>query len=221
MHQEVISQYELVQKIKRILPEALTGEISHLKMIPFERRVNLNPAREVLDPVAGSVLILLYPENGFIGTILIKRTEDNGVHSGQISFPGGKRDSQDLSPVHTALREAEEEIGIDTGKIEIIGTLSPLYVSPSNFEITPVIGFTKNMGTLLLNPTEVAYTIALPLENIDSYRTHTDISVRGFTLRQVPCFNLGGHIIWGATAMILQELLDVMEKAGVKPPFGV
>ncbi len=221
MHKEVISQYELVQKIKRILPEALTGEISHLKMIPFERRVNLNPTREVLDPVAGSVLILLYPENEFFGTILIKRTEDNGVHSGQISFPGGKRDSHDLSPVHTALREAEEEIGIETGTIEIIGTLSPLYVSPSNFEITPVVGFTKNLGTPLLNPTEVAYTIALPLENIDSCRTQTDISVRGFTLRQVPCFNLNGHIIWGATAMILQELLDVMEKAGVKPPLGM
>ncbi|MGB4204356.1 MAG: CoA pyrophosphatase [Bacteroidales bacterium] len=210
------AQNELIEKLRLGLAAPLTGEISHFKMLPSERRGAIKPPETVQIPVAGSVLILLYPKNGFFSTVLIKRTEDNGVHSGQISFPGGKQDSDDISSISTALREAEEEIGVKPFNIEVIGTLSPLYVSPSNFEITPVVGFTNKLEKLAPNPAEVAYTIELPLKNINRLRTNVDILVRGTTLKQVPCFNLNGHIIWGATAMILQELLDVMENNGVR-----
>jgi len=79
-----------------------------------------------------------------------------------------------------------------------------------------VVGFTNKLEKLVPNPTEVDYTIELPLKNIDKLRTNIDLQVRGNTFKQVPCFNLNGNIIWGATAMILQELLDVMENKGIK-----
>lgn len=210
------AQNELIEKLRLSLAAPLTGEISHFKMLPSERREAIKPPETRQIPVAGSVLILLYPKNDFFATVLIKRTEDNGVHSGQISFPGGKQDSDDISSINTALREAEEEIGVKPFNIEVIGTLSPLYVSPSNFEITPVVGITNKLEKLVPNPAEVDYTIELPLKNIDKLRTNIDLQVRGKTFKQVPCFNLNGNIIWGATAMILQELLDVMENKGIK-----
>lgn len=162
-----------------------------------------------------SVLIALYPLGDGLGTLLIKRTPDNTPHSGQISFPGGRQDPGDLTPVHTALREAREEIGLDADRIQVLGSLSPLYVAPSNFTIHPVVGYIAQPGGLTPSPEEAEYIIELPLHNLEDYMAHVDIEVRGYTLKQVPCFSHSGHIIWGATAMILQELLDVMECVGI------
>ncbi|MBE0662000.1 MAG: CoA pyrophosphatase [Bacteroidales bacterium] len=196
--------------LKKRLENSLPGQDSHWKMLPIERR----PAMKYIDgnpvPRPSSILILLYPMGNYFGTILIRRTQDLSVHSGQISFPGGKQDPTDLSPVHTALREAEEEINLQSGRVEILGKLSPLYVSPSNFEITPVVGYIDDPGKLTANPTEVDEIIEIPLNDLVSFRTNVDISVREFLLKQVPCFNIHSNIVWGATAMILQELLDVL-----------
>lgn len=201
---------EMVLRVKERLGSALPGQESHFKMLPPERRTLMKPLPGSPAPVAGSVLIVLFPMDDYFGTLLIRRTEDNGVHSRQISFPGGKSDEQDAAPVHTALREAEEEIGLNTAKIEVIGMLSPLFISPSNFEITPVVAIGERPEQLNPNPAEVEYIIELPLKNLENLRETADISVRGYTLRQVPCFNFAGQIIWGATAMVLQELVDVL-----------
>lgn len=190
---------------------ALPGQESHFKMLPPERRTQMKPNPGTPPPVSGSVLIMLFPMEDHYGTLLIRRTEDNGVHSRQISFPGGKSDPHDTTPVDTALREGEEEIGLDSRKIEVLGTLSPLYISPSNFEITPVVALGERPENLEPNPAEVEYVIELPLKNLEQLRETIDISVRGYFLREVPCFNFAGQIIWGATAMVLQELLDVWE----------
>jgi len=189
----------------------LPGQTSHLKMLPAERRRSLRPVFGSLEPKQSSVLILLFPLDDFLGTILIKRTEDNSVHSGQISFPGGRRDESDTSHTHTALREAEEETGVRPEKIRIIGELSPLYVSPSNFMIHPVIGYTEERPDLLPNPTEVKYIIELQLKNLETFRIMTELEVRGYKLTEVPCYSVNGQIVWGATAMILQELLDIFK----------
>ncbi len=189
----------------------LPGQTSHFKMLPAERRRSLRPDIGSLEPKQSSVLILLFPLDDFLGTILIKRTEDDSVHSGQISFPGGRRDESDTSHIQTALREAEEEIGLRPQKIRIIGEISPLYVSPSNFMIYPVIGYTGERPELLPNPSEVEYIIELQLKNLETFRTEADIKVRGYKLTEVPCFSVNGHVVWGATAMILQELLDVFK----------
>jgi 8-oxo-dGTP pyrophosphatase MutT (NUDIX family) len=134
------------------------------------------------------------------------------VHSGQISFPGGKKDPEDHTPVHTALREAEEEIGILARSIVILGELSLLYVSPSNFEIHPVVGYVDQLQRLTPNPAEVEFIIELSLKNLHNMQTLADLRVRSFELKDVPCFRVNGHFVWGATAMILQELLDVLQE---------
>jgi 8-oxo-dGTP pyrophosphatase MutT (NUDIX family) len=201
---------EFILALKKRLQQGLPGQSAHFKMLPIERRPVMKHLQGSPAPMASAVLILLYPNDGFVGTILIKRTEDLSVHSGQISFPGGKMEPDDYSIVQTALREAEEEIGIPPDKVEIIGTLSPLYVSPSNFEISPVIGFIRKPERYKPNVTEVSAVIELPLKQIESHRTQVDLIVREYTLSQVPCFSVNGHIIWGATAMILQELMDVL-----------
>jgi len=204
--------HQTIGKLKTRLKQELPGHQSHLKMVPFERRETIRNLEKCSDPKASSVLILLYSSNGALETLLIKRSQDHSVHSGQISFPGGKRDDADISAVETALRETEEEIGLSRIMIEIVGTLSPLYVSPSNFEITPVIGFTTNLFEPAPNPAEVDEVIRLPIALLDGSRKTIDLQVRGFTLYQVPCFSINGHIIWGATAMILQEFLDVLRE---------
>jgi 8-oxo-dGTP pyrophosphatase MutT (NUDIX family) len=207
-----MKQKDYILKLKERLRIGLPGQASHLKMLPLERRNNLPGNSGNPLPRSSSVLILLYPLDDYFGTLLIKRTEDLSVHSGQISFPGGKKDPEDQTPVHTALREAEEEIGITADDIYILGELSLLYVSPSNFEIHPVIGFVDQLQRLTPNPAEVEFIIELSLKNLYNLQTLTDLRVRSFEFKDVPCFRVNGHIVWGATAMILQELLDVMSE---------
>ena len=119
----------------------LPGLLSQLKMAPVTRINELKmPSNN--DTRKSAVLILFYPKNNQTTIALIKRSVDNSVHSGQISFPGGKVEKDDLSLAHTALREANEEIGINLVTVKIIGKLSKLYIPPSNFDVYPIIGIT-------------------------------------------------------------------------------
>lgn len=205
-------QKDFSLKLKERLRITLPGQASHQKMLPLERRKNWPDTSGNPQPKSSSVLILLYPLEDYFGTLLIKRTKDLSVHSGQISFPGGKKEPEDQTPVHTALREAEEEIGIFASSIDILGELSLLYVSPSNFEIHPVVGYADQLQRLTPNPAEVEFIIELSLKNLYDLQTLTDLRVRTFEFKNVPCFRVNGHIVWGATAMIIQELLDVMSE---------
>src|SRR6188768_3645024 len=129
---------ELIEKLSRRLQTELPGSKAHepMRATPIG---NLVPKFEhKLPPKPGSVLILLYEDEGEIKFPLIKRPEYLGTHSGQISFPGGKADPGE-DPIETALREGEEEVGIDRSKVSVLGTLSNFFVIPSNFLVTPVI----------------------------------------------------------------------------------
>ncbi len=200
----------LIRNLKEKFQLPLPGIESHLKMVAVERMEYLAKARANLNSIQSSVLVTLYPLDNGLGTILIKRTTDSTPHSGQIGFPGGKKEDFDLTSADTALREAWEEIGLLSHHVKILGALSPLYVLPSNFTINPVVGFIEQPGTLVPNPGEVEYVIKLPLQQLREHIAFLDMEVRGYQLRKVPCFSMNGHIIWGATAMILQELLDVL-----------
>ena len=159
-----------------------------------------------------AVLILLYPgEEDAVTTLLIQRPTYNGVHSGQIAFPGGKFEPEDKDLIHTALRESYEEVGFIPEHINILGTLSQLYIPPSQLTLLPVMGYQDFKPQTVLDPLEVSRIIEVSLQEIISPSTFQQQKVNvGNWSEIVPCFNVRGNIIWGATAMILNELKTIL-----------
>ncbi|UCG26684.1 MAG: CoA pyrophosphatase [Bacteroidales bacterium] len=123
---------EILKRFEDRLHGELPGQDAHLKMAPSDRIRGIYPATPNNKTSQGAVLILLYAKEGSINTFLIKRPTYRGAHSDQISFPGGKSEKGDGSLINTAIREAEEEIGVVRGAIRIHGTLSPLFIPVSN-----------------------------------------------------------------------------------------
>ncbi|NNK90358.1 MAG: CoA pyrophosphatase [Saprospiraceae bacterium] len=161
------------------------------------------------------VLALFYPSNKHdLELIFIKRPTKNPMdkHGGQVSFPGGQIEQSDRHMIDTALRETEEEIGIPSNKIKVLGQLSPIYVYVSNFIVTPVVGFIDFKPEYKLQESEVDYVITSPLTHlIDPHNRKTkDLKVRSHLLKQVPYFDLQGEVLWGATAMMTSELLHII-----------
>jgi 8-oxo-dGTP pyrophosphatase MutT (NUDIX family) len=143
----------------------------------------------------------------------MQRHNYDGVHGGQISFPGGKKEDSDADVVHTALREAKEETGADISEISVIGTLTPLFIPVSNMIVTPVIGWTKERPDFVHQPEEVVFLIEAELKR---FLDPALIKIKPFEIRgemlDVRYFDYEGNVIWGATAMILNELLAILKK---------
>jgi 8-oxo-dGTP pyrophosphatase MutT (NUDIX family) len=141
----------------------------------------------------------------------MKRREDKGAHSGQVSFPGGSFDSTDADYKATALREAQEEVGILSAEVDIFGALTSLYIPVSNFNVYPYVGYTASRPFYNLSHNEVSYTIEVPLSTLlhADRKIVTDVTSPAIPgiIRQVKAYKLeDGTIIWGATAMIISEL---------------
>ena len=163
-----------------------------------------------------AVLCLLVPDNGQWQVLLMKRMEDNGAHSGQVSFPGGRYESSDADYLATALREANEEVGIMPASIEILGALTSLYIPVSNYNVYPYLAYTPVKPSYSLSAGEVSYVMEVPITELfhPERKTVTDIIPPGASgvLRQVNAYQLpDGTIIWGATAMILSEIEALMQ----------
>ena len=163
------------------------------------------------------VLLLLYPHaiNGRAPELfltLTRRREYPGVHSGQISFPGGRREEGETLQT-TALRETAEEVGVLPESVRVIGQLSALYTPPSNFCIYPFVAFGRSRPTFRPDPREVAELIEAPLSLLldPAIRKEETWHFENYGNRQVPFFELYGHKVWGATAMILSEFLTLLE----------
>ena len=134
-------------------------------------------------------------------------------HPGQISFPGGKVEKEDHSAEMTALREAREEVGIDPSLIEILGKLSELYVEVSKFSIQPFLAWADHKPTFQLNSAEVEELILFPLTDFVANETILETELDTFTgLLRVKYYPFNSEIIWGATAMILSELIEILKK---------
>ena len=198
------------------LRETLRGELSgleaHLKMLPPGRRLKINE-NEFLLVKPSSVLLLIYPEGEQIYICLIKRPTTMRHHPGQIGFPGGKVEKEDHSAEMTALREAQEEVGIDPSFIQILGKLSELYVEVSKFSIQPFLAWADHKPAFLLNSDEVEELILFPLTDFVANETILETELDTFTgLLRVKYYPFNGEIIWGATAMILSELIEILKK---------
>jgi 8-oxo-dGTP pyrophosphatase MutT (NUDIX family) len=187
---------------------------AHLKMAPFERMESLkNAFNENKDPRMAAVMMLFYPKNGMTHLVLIVRNSYEGVHSGQIAFPGGKWETEDADYSVTALRETHEEVGILPNQMEIIKLFTPTYIPPSNFMVYPFFGICKDEVCFVLDPTEVSSIIELPLSVFlsDKIIINANLSTSYATNINVPAFEIDGHVVWGATAMMLSELKDVLK----------
>ena len=203
-----------LESIPKIAQEKLLGELSHLKMCPPEREdLMKNINLESIKPREAATMMLFYPKNAKTHLALILRTSYNGVHSSQIAFPGGKVEKFDLNFQETALRETHEEIGIAPNNINVIRDFTPIYIPPSNFMVYPFLGFSNSELIFNIDPNEVAGIIELPMtEFLDENIVISKRMSTAYNLEiDVPAFKIQEHIVWGATAMMLSELKDVIK----------
>lgn len=206
------------EKLQHQLLCELPGSEAHSLMEPSSRDDKLVMPTFKSPPVSSAVLILFYPdENDHVKFPLIQRPTYNGAHSGQISLPGGKAEEDDESLIATALRETEEEIGVKGSNVQVIGHLSDLHISVSNFLVSPVVGFIKERPEFIMDIQEVVSVIEADLYDIvnPSKRKEGEIIARGKYRIQTPYFDIEDKIVWGATAMMLSELSIVISKTGL------
>jgi len=205
--------FTFVHALEKALTQPLPGPEAQYRMAHVARQ-------GVVDIPESSrqagVLALFYPHQDGWHIVLIERvTNANDRHSGQISFPGGRHDTTDASLSATALREAEEEVGVDANRIKLIGELTNLYIPVSNYNVHPFVGFTEHTPSFRPEEKEVNAILEVPFDLFlqkETIRTrHLSINEQ-ITLRDVPYYHIKDKTVWGATAMMLSELLDIVEK---------
>ncbi len=205
---------EFIDKLRRSLQGDLPGPVSQNKMAPGIRLENSRG----LYRNAG-VMILLYERQQQRHFVLMRRPEYSGTHSNQVSLPGGIHEEGDRDLEATALRETREELGIDDSAIVVIGRLSKLHIPVSGIEVSPYIGYYPGIPVFHPDPSEVSYLIEVPLSDLLSpEKVRDDIRTIHCKPVKVPYFHLGGEHVWGATAMILSEFVDVLRKLGQADP---
>jgi 8-oxo-dGTP pyrophosphatase MutT (NUDIX family) len=206
----------IIQRLRAGLSRPLPGHDAFLELSGY-KRMDIERAR-ALDPPPreSAVLVLVYPAPEELHGLLMVRPEYDGVHSGQVSFPGGKREPGDPSLLHTALREFAEETGADPD-VEILGSLSPVYIPPSRMLVTPFVGFTSVMPTWKPDPMEVARLLEVPLRSLlrEDILNRREQFIGSLGRRvEIPYFDVLGEVVWGATALMIAELRQVLGDPG-------
>lgn len=204
---------EVLGLLEQGLKQPLPGKDAHLRMSPIP--IDMKRFEPILPPNyrKGAVLILFYPENQKAYFPLIKRPDYPGIHSGQIAFPGGKMEPEDTDLVQTALREASEEVGIYPENVRIIGRLSNLFVPASNFLVSPILGFSESRPDFVPEVREVSRIIPTALRELyqPDLRKRKILEFSGNFRLDTPYFEVDQEMVWGATAMILSELIQLLE----------
>jgi len=204
----------LIEGVRRQLTEPLPGEKAQYRMASYTRKdIELRNIKPRDDVRVAAVLAMLYPKDGESHIALMQRT-DRGAHAGQVSFPGGGVEEQDNDLIDTALREAQEEVNIQPNDVQILGELTPLHIPISNSMVHPIVGYSHVVPDYVAEPEEVKAVIEAPLAdffNPDKLKT-TDMRVpTGFVLKDTPYFDIKDYVVWGATAMMMNELLEVIK----------
>lgn len=198
-----------IKRLKEELARPLPGLQAQSRMAPSVIR----PGKSNLPFRDSGVLLLLYPVKKQLVTVFMKRPEYGGPHSGQISFPGGKFEKGDASLTDTALRESFEEIGIPGEAVEVLGELSPLTIPVSNYKLLPVVGFFPEKPQFITDPKEVAYLIEAEIDLLlKAEIIKSETLFLGNLSIEVPYYDIHGNHVWGATAMILSEFLEVVRR---------
>jgi 8-oxo-dGTP pyrophosphatase MutT (NUDIX family) len=204
-----------ITQLKIAINKDLPGEESHQKMrVIYDQSIELPFSK--INSTQAAVLILLYLADNEIYFFLTKRTDELKHHKGQISLPGGTQEGNEKL-IDTALRETQEEIGINKTSISIIGTITPLFVPVTGFMIYPFIGYSLNKLDPKPDPVEVATIFSVNISDLlnKENRTTEQRNIRGYDV-QVPYFKLNDYQVWGATSMILSEFRDLIKSINEK-----
>lgn len=204
-----------IQNLKNRLNQSLPGRDAQAEMSPSVERIK-KPASK--DARVACVLALFYPKDNKLNMVFIERASNNpnDRHRGQIGFPGGKLEDSDVSLLAGALREAEEEVGVKSSDVQVLGGLTELYIPVSNFKVHPFVGYLPYTPTFIAQESEVKEVLEIPFERFlnDSVRKRKDMKMsNNFTLPQVPYFDVKEQVIWGATSMMLSELIACTKDA--------
>lgn len=201
--------HRVVDKLKSSFERPISSETEMMKLSPMNRPIRDKARARAKNPKNSAVLICLYPKENETHVVLMERNSYKGVHSKQISFPGGRTEKEDLHHFDTAKREAHEELGIDREATSFLGELSELYIPPSNFLVYPFVVFSNQTLEFEPDEREVKQVLEVPL----SILFNDKIIKRGMVKAglnqlkiEVPYYDFQGHVIWGATAMMIAEL---------------
>lgn len=207
--------HKWISQLEILLAKELPGTSAHAKMTPNGRidteSYLLSTSKDVR---TSAVMIVLFPDQDVLKMVLIKRPSYDGVHSGQISFPGGKTEETDTDYIYTALRETEEEVGITGDTIQLLGSLSRIYIPPSNFLVYPFVGYCAHPPRFRLDQKEVEKIILPPVDILLNNEIIKQGSFKaggpnGWQIN-APYFEVENERIWGATAAILSELKELL-----------
>lgn len=205
----------LISSLIVILQGKKPGAVAQLLMAPKFRKEELLDRDPNLVSKKSAVLILFNPFATELSIIITKRSSQLKVHRGQVSLPGGKMDAEDKNANATALRETWEEVGIPSNYIEVMGHLSNLYIPPTNFDVVPVVGVLTKKPQYNISPNEVEEVVEIPVSHLlDSSNIKEKVFFTSSSGqdRKAPYYDVMGLEIWGATAMILSELIELIRQ---------
>jgi 8-oxo-dGTP pyrophosphatase MutT (NUDIX family) len=207
---------EFISNLTQQLQKPLPGRAAHLKMMPVSRlTANILPNETTRK---SAILILFYPSENEIFMPLILRPAYDGVHGGQMAFPGGQKEKEDENLIRTALRETQEEIGIKAIDVKVLGQLSEIFIAPSNFLCQPVVGYVDYAPSFYPDAREVDTIFEVNVNEIldEKIISKSTVKTRGFETGgvplEVPCYTIQNRVVWGATAVMIAELLEVIKK---------
>lgn len=207
---------KFIENLHKRFEEPLPGLDAQLKMSSIRRRMANFDYEMPETHKNAAVLCLLFPKNDEWHIGLMKRTaHEKDKHAGQISFPGGSYETTDPSFEYTAIRETEEEIGVPQNEINIIGKMTNLYIPISNFLVHPYVGFCETQPNFVPDASEVAAVLQPSVRHLlhpTTRKTKTITTHHGWTMKDVPYFDIEGDTLWGATAMMMNEFLEIAKE---------
>lgn len=202
------------ERLHTAMESPLPGEDAQFEMSPMGRPRRQSALADISNPKLSAVLVLFYPFGDEPHTVLMLRNAYPGVHSAQVSFPGGKHEDIDNSLQETALREANEEVGVQPNNITVAGQLTQVYIPPSGFLVEPYVGIASQRPSFVPNPDEVQQIIEVPVRELlnEANRTTREIPLSNGVRINAPCYLLQNHVVWGATAMMLSEARAILAR---------
>lgn len=197
-----------IKDIQKKLSEKLPGEEAHVPISPVYRKKSSESLKYAVNYDKSAVSFIIYEKNEELFFILMQRPFYPGVHGGQVSLPGGKMEEIDTDLVQTAIRESEEEIGLEKENFKLLGQLTPVFIPVSNFLVQPYVFFYNTVPHFKPDHREVLEVFDFPLSSLlqNNIIEYTDLDIDYKTkIKDVPHFRIKNKIVWGATAMILNE----------------